>query len=193
MPGCVARPPHQPRGPGAAVSAWLRLAGAVLLVGAGWALGAAAAQRHRRRPQELAALRTAVQVLLTEIDVGLTPLPEALARAGAAVGYPVAALFDAARGALAGGRGITGAEAWRRALDEAAPLLALNAEDWDILAGLGACLGRSDRQDQRRHLQLAAARLDAAERRARQGWEDRSRVAVYLGTLGGALLAVGLL
>ncbi|MFO7245553.1 MAG: stage III sporulation protein AB [Thermaerobacter sp.] len=175
------------------MSAWLRLAGAVLLVGAGWALGAAAAQRHRRRPQELAALRTAVQVLLTEIDVGLTPLPEALARAGAAVGYPVAALFDAARGALAGGRGITGAEAWRRALDEAAPLLALNAEDWDILAGLGACLGRSDRQDQRRHLQLAAARLDAAERRARQGWEDRSRVAVYLGTLGGALLAVALL
>lgn len=164
-----------------------------MIVGAGWALGWLAAQRHRRRPQELAALRTALQVLLTEIDVGLTPLPEALARAGAAVGPPVASLFDAARRALAAGRGMTGSEAWSLALTEAAPELVLTAEDWDILAGLGACLGRSDRQDQRRHLRLAAARLDAAERQAREGWEDRSRVAVYLGTLGAALLAVALL
>ena len=175
------------------MSLWLRLAGALLIIGAGWALGAAVAQRYRRRPRELAALRTALQVLLTEIDVGLTPLPEALARAAAAVEPPVAALFETARRALDDGRGLTGGEAWQRALAVAGPELALTDEDLDILSGLGPCLGRSDRQDQRRHLRLAAARLDAAERRAREGWQDRSRVALYLGTLGAALVAVALL
>ncbi|HEX6988332.1 MAG TPA: stage III sporulation protein AB [Bacillota bacterium] len=172
---------------------WLRLGGAVLILGAGWALGAAIARHHRNRPRDLAALRTALQVLVTEIDVGLTPLPEALARAGAAVGPPASRLFEEARRALTAGRGITGGEAWRQAVAAAGSHLALTAEDRDILAGLGACLGRSDRQDQRRHLRLAAARLDAAEREAREGWQDRSRVAVYLGALGAALVAVALL
>src|SRR5690606_27759670 len=120
-------------------------------------------------------------------------LPEALARAGAAVGPPVAVLFDEARRALSTGEGITGGEAWRRALDAAGAHLVLAPEDWDILAGLGACLGRSDRRDQCRHLRLAATRLDAVERQARKGWRDRSRVAVYLGTLGAALITVALL
>ena len=171
----------------------LKAAGVSLVVAAGFALGALAADRHRRRPRELAALRTALQVLLTEIDVGLTPLPEALERAGNAAEGPVRRLFAAAAARLRSGRGITGGDAWRAALISVGPDLALADEDRDILLGLSPCLGRSDRQDQRRHLQLAGARLEAAERQARDGWRDRYRVALYLGTLGAALVAVVML
>lgn len=168
----------------------LRWTGVLIALVAGGGIGLVLAERHRRRPRELAALRTAVQVLLSEIDVGLTPLPEALQRAAASATGPVRRLFIRARERLVSGAGITGGEAWARALDEVGPELAVDPDELDILRGLSACLGGTDRHDQRRHLLLAATRLDGAERRAMETWRQRHRVSVYLGFIGAAIIVL---
>ncbi|HEY8449944.1 MAG TPA: stage III sporulation protein AB [Bacillota bacterium] len=171
----------------------LRGLGVVLLLIAGAGIGFVLADRYRRRPRELTALRTGLQVLITEIDVGLTPLPQALERAAAATGGQVAALFAAAAALLRAGGGMTGGEAWARALATVAGELALEPAELDILRDLGACLGRSSREDQRRHLELAAARLAAAEQAALASWRDQHRLALYLGVIGAGIVVLSVL
>lgn len=169
---------------------WL---GALSVVAAGSGIGFTLAERWRRRPQQLAALRTGLHVLLTEIDIGLTPLPEALQRAGHAVTGPVAALFATAAQHLQAQRGITGGEAWAVALKQLEPELCLQPEELDVLRALRASLGATERGDQRRHLHLAVTRLQAAEDQARAGWRKQHRLSLYLGVIGGAMAALALL
>lgn len=167
----------------------VELAGCLLVVASGAGLGATAALRYGRRPRELAALRVALQVLLTEIDYGLTPLPQALRRAAAAVADPVAELLRRWAAVLDRRQGVLPAEALRAAL--AAADLALHPADLEVLAGLAAALGASGRRDQVRHLTLALRRLEAAEAEARREAERGQRLAWWLGVLGS--LAVVLL
>lgn len=171
----------------------LRWVGALLIIACGTALGALRAEHHRRRPRQLMALRGAIQILLTEIDIGLTPLPEALARAAQAADDPIRRLFADAAARIKHQQGLTGGAAWQQALEATAPDLSLDADDTAILAALSSCLGRTDREDQRRHLELAAARLAAAEARAQDGWQDRYRLSLYLGALTASILAIALL
>lgn len=168
----------------------LKLLGAALVVGGpAWA-GLALAAGLRRRPRELRQLQTALHVLQTEIDWGATPLPAALARAGAACPGPAGRLFASAAAELAAGDGRGAGEAWAAAVDRAYPELALTPADRDILTALGACLGASHREDQMRHLHLCLDRLALAEREAREQAERGARLWQHLGVLGGLLLAV---
>lgn len=164
-------------------------AGCLLVLASGTGLGACVASRLGRRPRELAALRVALQVLLTEIDYGLTPLPAALRRAAAAVSGPVAGLMRIWADVLARGEGVLPAEALRAALTRSD--LALGPADVDVLQGLAAALGASGRQDQVRHLGLALRRLEVTEAEAREAAAKGQRLAWWLGVLGS--LAVVLL
>lgn len=171
----------------------LRWVGVVLALAAGAGIGLTMAETHRRRPRELAAFRTALHVLLSEIEVGLTPLPDALARAAQGAPDTVSRLLLEARRQLQAGSGITGGEAWSRAVEHAAPHLALDPEEIDILRGLSACLGGSSRDDHRRHLLLAITRLEGAERQAVQSWRQRHRLSVYLGVIGAAIVVLAMI
>lgn len=166
------------------------LAGALLvLVGCG-ALGNQAAQQCRHRPRDLAQGQVCLQVLLTDIDYGLTPLDRALDRAAGAVGGPVALLFRQAAAELRAPRGNTARAAWLQALQNAAGELALTAADIDIFAELAPVLGASDRHHQRRHILLCSQRLAAAEAEARAAAQKNLRLYRYLGLAAGGFLAV---
>lgn len=160
----------------------LKALGAGLVLASGLGMGLALAERYARRPAELAALRVALQVLVTEIDYGLTPLPAALRRAGLAAGGPVGQAIAEAGRRLAERRALTAREALEGAL--AAADLALSREDQGVLLALAAVLGASGRQDQLRHLNLALRRLELAEEEARRDGERRRRLAWSLSVLG---------
>ncbi|MBX6378612.1 MAG: stage III sporulation protein AB, partial [Clostridia bacterium] len=129
---------------------WL---GAAAVVAGTATLGFLVAENLARRPQHLHQLRTALQVLQTEIDYAATPLPEALERAGRHLRPPVHDLLAAAAERLrqAGEEGA--AAAWAAAVAAVDGAMAWTARDREAVLALGPSLGTSHREDQLRHLQ----------------------------------------
>ncbi len=170
----------------------LRLAGAVLTVGASGLLGLMVAESYRARERELAAWITALTSLQTEISFGHTRLGQAMRRAGSASGgTPARILARAAElleqgdsgGAgecLAAALGLGRAERGQR--DEA-----------DALLALGQRLGASDAADQARHIGLAVGRLEGCRARAADAASRDCRVWSSIGFLLGGMITIALL
>lgn len=166
-----------------------KLIGAALLVAAGGAAGMLVARDYARRPVELRSVISAVQMLETEILYAATPLGEALERVAESSDLPVAVLFRDASRELKSGAGITAGEAWTRAMDVFFRRSSLTARDVSILKNLGRALGRSDRQDQEKHLKLACEQLKREMAGAEDAAVKNTRMWNYLGFCG-ALAAV---
>lgn len=167
-----------------------KLVASALVVGGTASIGFLTAGALRRRPVELRALQTALQILATEVGYGATPLPRALARVSHAVGGPAGRLCAVAAEELRSGGGGGAHEAWLRALESVFPESAWRRSDLEVLAALAPCLGASHREDQLRHLRLCQERLAAAEEEAWREARERARLAEYLGVLGGLLLVL---
>ncbi|MBE3590417.1 MAG: stage III sporulation protein AB [Firmicutes bacterium] len=160
------------------------------MTGAGAALGTLVAAGLRRRPDELRAWRTGLQVLASEIGYGAVPLPEALRRAGAAAGGAAGAALAAAGARLAAGEGAEPEGAWHAAVAQAQAASPLADEDCAALAAVAPVLGRTGREDQLRHLQLAVRRLEAAEAAAREAAAREARLWAYACTCGALVVAL---
>ena len=169
----------------------LHLLGAVLLVLAGGGLGRQVAERYGRRVRELEQLRGLLGMLASEIDYGLTPLPEAFGRVGRlGEGGAVRRLFERTALAVTEDSPESFREAWQRVRGEEATALALTKPDDEILEELGWALGSSDREDQLRHLQLATERLGMALSEAQRVAVKNVPLSRSLGLLGGILVAL---
>ncbi|MCL5676368.1 MAG: stage III sporulation protein AB [Firmicutes bacterium] len=172
---------------------WLKLLGSALVLLSSGYLGLQMASAYRRRPRELAALRSGLQLLETEIVYGATPLPAALRQVAAGLDGTAGELFQKAGQTLSRGRGITGGEGWSRALGEVYPYSALTPEDLGALRLLGVSLGASDRADQVKHLALCRERLAHLEEQAKDRDRRYSRVWSYAGFLTGLLVVLVLI
>lgn len=172
---------------------WLKVLGSLLVLLASGSCGLQVAANYRRRPQELASLRTGLQLLETEIVYGSTPLPQALERVAAGLTGTAAGLYRRSAAALLNGRGVTGSEGWNRALTEVYPRSALTVEDLEALRLLGLSLGASDRQDQVKHLTLCRERLAHQEAQARDQADRYAKIWSYAGVLSGLLVVLVLL
>lgn len=170
----------------------LKMLGAFLVVGASTAAGQLAAGNLARRPVELERFSLSLRLLETEIDYG-TPLAEALNRTSASVGGVAARVLEEAASLLGAGQGLAGGEAWRMALENVYPGMALRRPDLEVLLDLSPFLGLSHRQDQLKHLEFARRRLAAQEAAARADEDKYLKLYRYLGFLGGLMVAVVLL
>jgi len=141
----------------------LKLIGFLAVVGASAAAGNIVAGTYRARVCQLGHLRTALSLLETEITYAASALPAALERAAGGIEPPVADIFTRAAALLRSGEGLAPGEAWERAVRGVYPVTALREEDTGAILALGGRLGLTDRDDQRRHLRLAAERLRARE------------------------------
>ncbi len=168
----------------------LKLIGALLIIsGCGYA-GFTIAKKYRNRPRELHYLRSALQMLETEIAYGATPLPDALELVAARCAKEVAELFSQTREALLSGEGVTAGEAWERALKKFYTHSAINAGDAAILRALGMSLGISDREDQIKHLHLAQEQLKIEIAKAEEEAAKNVKLYNYLGFLGGLSIVI---
>jgi stage III sporulation protein AB len=167
----------------------VRLFGSALLAAALTGAGLEAGMRARRRVAEVRALVLAVSIMRSEVSFAVTPLPAALARAGAAAGGEVERLLRRwANGLARGERGPE--EAWQQALEATSRQLCLREEDLVPMDELVQSLGRSDRDDQTLHLERAAARLSALADRLEPEAERTARLLRSLGLLGGLAAAI---
>ena len=170
---------------------WIqRSIGAGLIIAGAAAYGAGLARSVRQRVRELAALDRALHILETEIVYGYVPLPEACAQVARSVDGYVGQLFNAAGKRLLQAERPPVTVVWKEVVAHWGSGSHLTGEDLEVLAALGATLGRSDAEDQARHLRLARERLLSTRRGLEENLDQQCRLRIYLGVGSGAVLAV---
>ena len=169
----------------------LRLLGAVLVVGGAGALGLQAAQKLRRRLENLRAMTGALELAERELSFRLPPIPDLFSSLERRAPAPARACF----GRCLAGMDRLGEDSlgtlWREAVEETLPDLA--PEDREELAELGEVLGRYDGDGQREALAHTRAELSRALEQAREAWEKQGRMYQVLGITAGAFLVILLL
>ncbi|MFZ5647832.1 MAG: stage III sporulation protein SpoIIIAB [Bacillota bacterium] len=168
----------------------IKFIGALLLVAAGGAAGMTVARQYAKRPGELKALLSSIQMLETEITFAATPLAEALERIAEGSEPAVADFFRRAAHELRPVNGRTAGEAWEKAMDRLYSASSLSKRDMHILAGLGRAIGISDRDDQAKHLKLACEQLKMEIARAEEEASKNTRMWNYMGFCGALAAAI---
>ncbi|MBB6692974.1 stage III sporulation protein AB [Cohnella xylanilytica] len=168
----------------------IKLIGAVLVLFAGTMIGFAQAARFAERPKQIRSLLHALQRLETEIGYGQTPLPDALHRMSLAIPPPLSAMFAGIAAELRSGSGSTVGEVWEKALTAGWASTSMRAGEKEAMLRLGATLGGSGKEDQLKHVRLAALQLQSEEATAREEQQRYEKLCRSLGVLGAALVVI---
>lgn len=158
-----------------------------LILGFGF-LGLFKAIQIRKRPQEIREMVNALALLDTEIFWGATPLPIAFAVLKERVESPWKFFFTELEQRLKDGQ--NAAAAWQNTIINQRKRFSLLDEDWGIISSLGKGLGRSDRNEQHKQIELVQRHLDSAADRARENAESKAKMWSYLGFLGGMAMVI---
>lgn len=167
----------------------LKLIGATLIMGAATAIGFYQALLLARRPRHIRHLLQALKRLETEIHYAYTPLPDALRSVARGLSPPIAGLLAQTALLLEQSAGTTH-ESWLLASDRWWNRTAMKAAERDVWLSLGTTIGNTDRDDQMKHLRLAATHLQAEEQSATEEQKRYESMWRNLGVLGGALLVI---
>lgn len=165
--------------------------GSLLLIITCGALGLWLADRARRRPSELRSCLVALSLLDTEIFWGATPLPEAFSRIASRMSEPWRGFFLELQMRIERGEGAWAA--WKATVAKQTQLFCLKPEDWLVILDVGKGLGRSDRGEQHKQLELAQRHLVQAREQAVSWSEKQAKMWSYLGFLVGFAVVVFLI
>lgn len=157
--------------------------GSILLIAVCGGSGLWLAARIRRRPEELRQCLTALSLLDTEIRWGATPLPEACTMLQERMDQPWGGFF-AELGTLLR-QGQAARTAWEETIRRQRPAFCLRPDDWKVIGDVGKGLGRSDREEQHKQLQLIQHQLEAVRTQAAVWAEKQAKMWSYLGFLLG--------
>jgi len=166
----------------------LRMIGAACIVAMGYALGRLAVENMQLRPRHIRAVRTMLEQLRSEMDYGLTPIPELMRRIAGQQPDPVATFARAVLTHLRSGE--PARQAWQAALTDVYPLTALTQGDLEALTVLGRTLGTSHVEDQVRHIELAVSRLEHNLQEAVAQREENAKLYTYLGVIASLALVI---
>ena len=158
-----------------------------LIIGFG-CLGLLKAMQIKRRPQEIREMINALALLDTEIFWGSTPLPEAFAILKERVESPWQGFFSQLETSIRDGD--NAASAWKSTIQKQRKKFSLLEDDWKIISSLGKGLGRSDRNEQHKQLELVQRHLNSVAERARDNAESKAKMWSYLGFLSGMAIVI---
>lgn len=165
----------------------LKLIGAIALLAAGTMLGFAHAGQLAARPRQMRQLIAALTQFAGDIRAGQHDLLPALQRCAAHAQQPVQLLFNTLALQPAD---LTTHEHWQATLDSAElrTKLALHPQDLQVLAELGATIGRETYALQLEQLQLALRSLNQLVEQAEAAHKQYGTLARSSGFLGALLL-----
>ncbi|AZU63279.1 stage III sporulation protein SpoIIIAB [Neobacillus mesonae] len=167
----------------------VKLIGAVFIIVATTVIGFEASRHFSDRPQQLRALRAALQSLEAEIMYGHTPLHEAARRLSAQLAKPLSTFFDSFARKLTDTE-TTVNEAWETSLREVWKSTALKKSEFEIMKQFGETLGRHDRFSQQKQIMLTLSHLEREEANAVQAQMKYEKMVKSLGFLSGLLLII---
>jgi stage III sporulation protein AB len=168
----------------------LKLIGAVIVLLAGTLVGFQAAKIYSTRPKEIRRLIIGLQLLETEICYGATTLGIALNHVAQRIGDRVGDIFLRAGQYLHEYDGLSTTDCWEMAVDKTWKQTMMKNSEKEILLHLGNVLGKSDKDDQQKHLRLAVMNLTSEEQEARIEQQKYEKMCKSLGFLGGLLAVI---
>lgn len=172
---------------------YFKFFGASLIVFATYTYGYNVASGYRQRVLQLQELLLALEMFLTEVNYGLTPLPQAFMSIGHKIREPVGMLFcDAAR-LMQKSSGLSARECWRRALQKSGAVLQFAPDNMELLDRLGLVWGKGDKNGQLKQIALLQDLLRQALREAQGEYRKNDKIWKYLGLLGGLTMVIFLL
>ncbi|AET66698.1 Stage III sporulation protein AB (spore_III_AB) [Desulfosporosinus orientis DSM 765] len=157
--------------------------GCIVLIASCGCLGLWLAYRIRRRPLELRECSMALALLDTEIVWGATPLPEAFSIVKERSDRPWQGFFAELQERLV--RGESAGSAWKETMTNQKDKFCLKTEDWLVIADVGKGLGRSDRSEQHKQIELVQRQLLLIKEQAEIWAYKQAKMWTYLGFLGG--------
>lgn len=158
-----------------------------LIVGFG-CLGLYKANQIKKRPRQIREIINALSLLDTEIFWGVTPLPQAFGVLRERTDPPWQQFFRGLELRLTERENALAA--WEATINEQKGKTCLLEEDWKIIRSIGKGLGRSDRNEQHKQLELAIKHLTANEEKAGKQADGQSKMWSYLGFLSGMAIVL---
>lgn len=158
------------------------LASIILILGCG-SLGLYLAARIKKRPVELRDCLTALTLLDTEIIWGGTPLPEAFALLKERTEGSWKGFFAELERRVQEGESAN--LAWSQTIQTEAKKFCLKPEDWQVIQNVGKGLGRSDRQEQHKQIELVKQQVRDVQEQAVLWGDKQAKMWSYLGFLCG--------
>ncbi|NLY43491.1 MAG: stage III sporulation protein AB [Clostridiaceae bacterium] len=168
----------------------LKIIGCILIIASSTVMGYSAAYRFARRPEELRALQSALQILESEIVFSVNPLAEAFERISKNTSQSIGIIFKSTADLLKQKTGMTAQQAWAISIKKCESQMNLNKEDIEILLAFGSSLGCSDKDNQVKNIRLACSKLAMEEKKAEILKEKNERLYKNLGLLGGMLISL---
>ena len=168
----------------------LKLAGAAMIIFACGLAGITVARNYTRRPQQLKAFVSALQMLETHITYASAPLPEAFDTICRRCQNSIAPFFKKTGELLRDKTGYSASEAWDKALLEYIPQTSFTNNDLQIFKNFGSTLGISDRIDQEKHIRLATEQIKMELVKAEEAAVKGSKMWRYMGFLGGLMIVL---
>ncbi|WP_202076680.1 stage III sporulation protein SpoIIIAB [Caldalkalibacillus salinus] len=168
----------------------LKLIGAGLVLLSSTLCGFQLAKRLSDRTLLLREIQMALQLLETEICYGSTPLQVAFQKVSVMDLGLISKMFGRCGQYFDELDGATTYECWEKTMHTYTPKLALKKAELEWLQHFGQIIGNSDRDDQRKHLQLMMAQFKKSETEARDDELKYEKMYKTLGFLAGALIVI---
>lgn len=168
----------------------MKLIGSILILMATTFIGFGYAKRFRERPRQLRQMVSALQSVEAEIMYGLTPIHEVAEHLTTQLSMPINQFFKELTRQLKEKDGRSLSTIWNDALELFWPKTALSASEKEIWRQFGQTLGQTDRDNQKKYIQLTIAQLEQEEKEARLAQQQYEKMAKSLGILGGLLIVI---
>jgi len=162
----------------------------VLVLVSAYAIGSLLALQVKEQEHWLKDIKTALFLLLGELEYRQIPLPEALELIGRRHGGRMAAFFQVLSGELKKKEGFTLQELWKRVAVPAVKDSPLTGEQKEEFSELGLYFMESDKETRRSSLEFYFKRLEEDIVDLREHGADKAYLCRTLGMLGGIFLLI---
>ncbi|HZK44502.1 MAG TPA: stage III sporulation protein AB [Syntrophomonadaceae bacterium] len=167
-----------------------KLIGIALVIGGFGLWGLLGAKRIEKRVKQLKNLRLAIGFLEKEITYNYTPLTHAMERTYNFSPKPINIIFNECASLLRDKDGITGDEAWSKAIRKSAHHLDLKPEDLDLILTASNQLGMSDVNEQRKFFVFIQQELKIQEDKAVEDVTSNQKLWSYGGFILGLIVVI---
>ncbi|MBP3568830.1 MAG: stage III sporulation protein AB [Lachnospiraceae bacterium] len=168
----------------------MKVIGAVLVLVSAYAIGSLLALQVKEREKWLKDIKTAMFLLLGELEYRQVPFPEALEVIGQRHGGRLADFFRRTAEELKKKEGISLKEIWKQMAEPTLKESPLSKEQKEEFAELGLCFMEADRETRKNSMEFYLNRLEEDIVALRKNGADKAYLCRTLGMLGGIFLLI---